>query len=59
MVLLEGVTEMLAVVAPVDQAIAPPEQPLAVRVRLCPFIIVAGLLTEDVILSVGAVTDET
>ena len=46
---------MLGVVALFDHTTVP-EQPCLVRVRLCPFVIVAGLVTDEVILSAGAVT---
>lgn len=57
--LLDGETVMLEVVALFDQAIVPPEQPLAVSVRLSPLVIVAGLVTEEVILRTGAVVTVT
>ena len=61
MVLLDGVTVIVLVVAPVDHTTVPPLliQPLEVKTRLCPLVIVAGLLTVEVILIVGAVTDVT
>jgi hypothetical protein len=57
--LLDGVTVMLVVVALLDHNIVPPGQPLAVKTRLCPSVMVAGLVVLDVILTVGGFTEVT
>jgi hypothetical protein len=57
--LVEGVTVILDVVAPVDHKIASPESlhPLAVRVCPSPLMIVAGLLSVgEVMVGVGGET---